>query len=86
MYIVQHDSARNKKEIILFSGTQTKLRTIKLSKSQNEKKKKNHITYRWDLNFHTNELVKENIRLRDIKDMLKKGKCRGYTYNFFCNS
>lgn len=77
MYVVQHDSARNKNEITQFSGTQTKLRTTKLSKSQNEKKKKNRITYRWDLNFHTSELVKENIRLRDIKDMLKKGKCRG---------
>lgn len=40
VYVVQHDSARNKKEIIQFSGTQTKLRMTKLSKSQNEKEKK----------------------------------------------
>ena len=31
-----------------------------------------HFTYRWNLNLHTNELVKENIRLRDIKDMLNE--------------
>lgn len=39
-------------------------------------KKNDHITYRWNLNLDTNELVKENVRFRDIRDTLKKGKCR----------
>ena len=82
---MEYYSAMKKNEIMPFAATWMDLEIIILSEvSQKEKDKYHDITYRWNLQYDTNETIYEiKNRIMDIENrlMVAKGK-RGKDWEF----